>query len=1152
MKLLVKTLIASLLLILILLALMFSLVSTERGTQWVLNFVTEHVNQSLSLKEVSGTLASSLKIRELSLDHCASHVTLNELSFEWSPEELIQRKLTIQNLSAQSILVHVNDKCPKSAETPFDIPAAINVPVELNLNQLSIMKVTVVKGEDEYVLNNIKLDASADEQDFHLNLVDLNYDDLFLKGELTSKMHQPYSLNGNLHWLLNNSHDSYQGDVNYEGDITQLLIKHQLNNPYKVNSTVEIFDPLDNLTFNALNQWDSIALNLSKDEKITIHQGSIVLDGNLDQLTYSLDTRIDTAYADNLSLTGKGSATSSSVVLEKLNLKHHDANVSAAGNIALLDNVEVMLNITAQHFDPSLIDQRYPGEINADMDFMYTNKNNMHGINVDIKKLHGDIRSYKITGSGQISSNVETINFDDIKISLGENTLQAKGTLSEKFDLTANINAPRLDEIILDASGDLAGKVHLKGTRDNPAVELELSSKSLVYGQEIIASGTHLQASTNNLFTENISLSADINALKVNENDIQNLRVTFEGDLADHEIESSLDSSPGTVILKSKGTYNADDEVWRGELSKLELGNTSYGDWQINSPTKLMFGNQKADVEPLCLMQGNQRLCVTYNQNNTLKVLEARLEDLELSHFQSQINDFGEIQGKLNGTVDLTGNAQNQWTGKVYMGSRDLSFKPASDVGFDEEITFDLVEYSMNIEEQSRIDLTFSSNYGQGSSNFIVSSLLSPQQANIDKGEVSLNLPDLVFLNAFVKSAVIKNGQGNIDLDIEGPLVDPKIIAQSNIHSLDFYLPDLGTEYLDTQLHLKTDNLTRLNLQGKINSSKGSMDVSGWFSLDDIKNPEYEIFIKGDNFQVVDTLDIKAAISPDLSLKGTQSSLSINGNVDVPLLNVILKELPENIDAVSKDEIIIDDKDDTGRNNKFNLSANIMLTLGENVLFTGYGLQSELQGRIKITHDDHKSTVGHGVLSMHNARYNKFGQTLDVNKGKIIFSGPIDDPSLDIEINRSNSDLSVTMLITGKAKEPQTKLISNPFLSEADKLSFLLTGRQLNQLNSSEGSSLSNAALALGIGQSSPLIQEIGTKFGLDTLSVGAGDDGLQSTSLLLGKHLSPRIYVTYAKDLFSALGAIQINYLLTKHFSIEVESGNQQTVDLIYSITRD
>jgi translocation and assembly module TamB len=108
----------------------------------------------------------------------------------------------------------------------------------------------------------------------------------------------------------------------------------------------------------------------------------------------------------------------------------------------------------------------------------------------------------------------------------------------------------------------------------------------------------------------------------------------------------------------------------------------------------------------------------------------------------------------------------------------------------------------------------------------------------------------------------------------------------------------------------------------------------------------------------------------------------------------------------------------------------------------------------------------------------------------------------------------------------------------------------MNELGEGEGVNLAAAAITLGLNRNSSVIEELGASLGFDTVSLG-GDGGLESTSLLLGKHLSPNLYVSYAKDIFSDISAYQLNYQLTDNLSLEAESGRTQEVDLIYSIKR-
>ena len=535
-----------------------------------------------------------------------------------------------------------------------------------------------------------------------------------------------------------------------------------------------------------------------------------------------------------------------------------------------------------------------------------------------------------------------------------------------------------------------------------------------------------------------------------------------------------------------------------------------------------------------------------------IKSLDAKIENIELEKFQAYLKDYGTAQGKINGFANITSNNDEDWIGEINIETNNLELSPPEENAFEETVIFEKMQLSLDLNKQSSLSSAFTSNYGTGTIRSDIINLQEIDKLHVKNGSLQLSFPDLNFINPYISNAVIKKGQAQLEMQFSGPLTKLNVKGHGNIDQLDFYLPEFGTEYQNVRLNFDANDLRKIDVAARLNANDGLLNINGWVSLNDIKTTQYKLSVVGENFPVMDTIDVKASVSPDLIIAGTTKNVAINGALKIPRLNIIQKKLPEEVDAISGDEIILNDKSAANDQKKIHMSGNIDVSLGNQATFAGYGLQTDLKGRLKISLQGDQPTIGHGVLFMENAKYTQFGQALDISKGNILFSGPLDDPSLDIQIRRSNSDVTVTMLISGKADDPQTKLTSDPVLSEANKLSYLLTGRLINELNSGEGTDLTSAALALGLSQSSSTIQEIGAKFGLDTLSVGTGGNGLQSTSLLLGKHLSPKLYVTYAKDLFSAIGAIQMNYRLTDHISIEVESGARQTVDLIYSISKE
>ena len=772
---------------------------------------------------------------------------------------------------------------------------------------------------------------------------------------------------------------------------------------------------------------------------------------------------------------------------------------------------------------------------------------------MNIRKLHGQLRDYPLKGSGQIQSDLEKIQLSKIHLSIGDNQIEANGVIEKSIDLHTKINASQIEQIFATAKGDVHGTIHLRGTREHPIANVALTSHELQYQDLIRVRNAELSAHTKGDAAQTIDALVKLQKVTLQDQTLQDLSLNLVGTLQKHSLNANVKTEYGALSVRTQGTFEQEMRHWQGTIEQLLVRDTQFGDWDSTNTTQISANSSKLSIEPLCMQQGSQSICMDYkNDRGQEKKLNAKFKNIELANVQDYLQDYGLIQGLVNGTANLMTHDQGQWTGAIKLNTHQLALTPTEESGFEEKLTFEKMEFDLQLNEHSNARLTFISNYGTGLAQLDIRSLQTIEDARIEQGTVQLNLPDLLFLNPHMNEVVIKKGHAQFDMQISGPLQKPHLKGQGKIEALHFYLPELGTEYQDAQFSIDANDVAKMNLKGKLHASDGQLNVQGWVSLENTKNMHYQLSIAGEKFPVIDTVDVKASISPDVVIEGSTQRVAINGSLLIPQLHINLKKLPDEIDTVSDDEVIVSENGDAIMQDKVIMIGKVDLTLGEDAIFTGHGLHTDLSGGLKITFQEHQPAVGHGVLVMENAQYTKFGQALDINKGNIIFSGPLDDPSLDIQIHRSTNDVAVTMFISGKAGDPQTKLISDPPLSEANKLSYLLTGRAVNDLNSGEGSNLTSAALALGLSQSSSAIQEIGTKFGLDSLSVGAGENGLQSTSLLLGKHLSPKLYVTYAKDLFSALGAIQMNYRLTDHISLEVESGSRQTVDLIYSISKE
>ncbi len=170
----------------------------------------------------------------------------------------------------------------------------------------------------------------------------------------------------------------------------------------------------------------------------------------------------------------------------------------------------------------------------------------------------------------------------------------------------------------------------------------------------------------------------------------------------------------------------------------------------------------------------------------------------------------------------------------------------------------------------------------------------------------------------------------------------------------------------------------------------------------------------------------------------------------------------------------------------------INFDLGDDFAVQGRGITTRLEGDLEIrsTRLNAPPRIT-GEVKTVKGQYRAYGQQLDVETGVARFNGPFDNPALDVLAIRPNMSQRAGVQITGTAQSPRVKLYSEPALSDAETLSWVMLGRA-SATSGGESALLQQAALSLlgkigGSGSGGSLA----SRFGLDELGFkGPGSGG--------------------------------------------------------------
>ena len=417
-------------------------------------------------------------------------------------------------------------------------------------------------------------------------------------------------------------------------------------------------------------------------------------------------------------------------------------------------------------------------------------------------------------------------------------------------------------------------------------------------------------------------------------------------------------------------------------------------------------------------------------------------------------------------------------------------------------------------------------------------------------GKLSLGMPDIRFIDPLLPDVTVAGGQVTAEAELAGYLNSPEVTGTATLESGLVNIPALGLELNAIELQAR-GNGTSVALNGTAHSGEGNIRLGGNLGLDPQQDWPFNLSLNGERFAIARLPDADILANPDLQIRGSLKQVDVSGSVLIPHARITLKQLPPDVVKVSADQVIVGPAAPPaeGRPSTVPVSVNLVATLGDDVHFEGLGISTGLAGTINVRSLQTRTLIGNGVVELTDGRYEGYGQKLSIQRGRLLFAGPLDNPALDVRATRTAGDVIAGIELSGTVEAPQTRLFSDPAMSDAEIMSYLVTGKPLSAASSGSDSQ-ALAAAAASLGANSPVAAEISEKLGIDVGVESAATTDAE-TSLVVGKQLSPQLRVEYLYGMFTASGAIQFVYKLTRHLSLAGQSGAAQSIDLRYTISR-
>lgn len=917
-------------------------------------------------------------------------------------------------------------------------------------------------------------------------------------------------------------------------------------------------------TFDVKAAWTDLQWPL-RTPKITSDKGTMSISGRMDEYTVALTADLLSSDKAKASLQMRGNGTLNGVDLTQIEIASLEGKLK--GSVALDWKPEIAgsINLNGSGVNPGVLFESWPGDLQLQVRASGRSGEAGPEVSVQTLKAQGRLRgnAFSLDAQGAYAANTSSV--DRFVLSSGATTLQAEGTIGETADIVWKIDSPNLASLLPGAGGQIQGQGHITGPIRRPRCKAALMARNLAYEAYQLASmDIDVDADLNG--KEQSHISIDVQGGKWSEIQIQELKVQARGNAGDHHLQLIADTNQGNADLSLNGQLNRpweSDMDWRFRVNTATLAYPQLDAWTLGAPFSGQVGATRTQIAKSCWQSGKARICFEGQLSDETILAAFDVDALPFSYIKAYLPEGIGLRGDLNGngkyhrigssapdaSLLLTTTSAALWS---YEDTEEAVDEPRRIIEFlPGRIQIDMLQGEL----KANVTLPVSNTDGIA----LNAAIASGDQPFMDRpvdARLRAGFQDLEFIQAWLPDVETLSGKLTGDLTLAGSLRHPTLNGRMELVDGAARLERPGLSLTEIRFTLQGEQNGAMRLSGRSVSGRGHITIDGTADFRD-DAARADIRLRGENFTVYNTPQAEIESSPDLSIGLRDDVVDVTGQVMIPRANIQIKKLPESAVNVSEDQTIAGTEGtDAVEKQKRKINARVRITMGEEVFFNGFGLNAGIQGGLLAIEKPGGPTTGSGELNIVDGKYEAFGQELDVEKGRVLWAGgPISQPGIDARaVRRPEEGILVGVNVRGDLRQPEVTLFSDPVMTQGNQLSYLVLGRPLSGASAGEGSALSRAVLALGLKGGNVVAEKIGGRLGLDQFTVESSDNGsgsdAEQASLVIGKYLTPKLYINYGIGLFDPVSTLRLQYAISSNWKLVTESSSTASGgDLFYTI---
>lgn len=848
--------------------------------------------------------------------------------------------------------------------------------------------------------------------------------------------------------------------------------------------------------------------------------------------------------------------------------------------------VEVKASGSTQRFNPAAFGSPLAGNINATFSGSGRAGADWRGA-LDLQLADSTLANSPLRGHARLSADPRHISNADVDLRVGPNVIAANGSFGAARDvLNWKIDAPQLAAFGPEYGGVLRGSGALSGSMDTPSLSAALE------GQNLKALGVHtvrsLRASVNlgSGRGANDALVSNVEVLDYasGETRVASVRLQSEGTRGAHTVRLSAVGDAFDANTEIRGGFNRD--TWSGTLAALQnrgryamalqkpvpvtiAGAPGSGVGGLASPERIsvsdaVIGLPSGSVTLDTLTKEGPRWASRGHADNVPLTY--------LAQFSPGLaeNARGDLTLGASWQVDMRAPSAAGAAPSLAGNVRVFRERGDAIVGGDAPVALGLRQLEATAEVAGsglrvKLDLDGART---GRANVEANAQMLNGRLESDsplRVTANADMPSIAWLAGLAGQPGLElDGALRLALNGAGTVGKPRLDGSMEGDHLAVRWPAQGVRLQNGVLRsqLAGDQLTleRLTFQGR----QGSAAASGFVRFADAQ-PTAELKLVLDKLEALSRPDRTVIVSGNASLIRDASRFALEGKVRAD--RALIEFAPQGRPTISDDVIVLGrgTAKPTPKTNEKDMPLTVDLTadLGDDFHVRALGIDAYLAGSVRARMAGAGQPRVNGTIRAVSGSYRAYGQDLSIERALLTFSGPYDNPSLDVLAVRkrpegeqlSDTNVEAGVQVRGTAQAPTARLVSTPNVSDSDKLSWLILGHGMDAASGDQKGVLAAAAGALlgGAGGTGGITSKLANSLGVDSLGLkqnanGSDASGLESTVVTVGKRISSRAYLSFEQGTSTASSLVRLRYKLTPRIALQFQTGTNSALDVLYS----